>query len=461
VLCDLLNTPFDDQLTGRQQMLEFLHALPQGERIALFALGNRLQMTQGVSGSPTFLDAANKILRPMATGLRDEKTETQQDQQIAANAGIQLGAHFGATAGENAIPAINAQTDEARARGTIAALGQMARAMSSYPGRKSLYWIAESFPLSIEVAGQDLNTGPSGSAMQFDTRLIAQQSHFAQTSKSEMRETLNQLASARIAVYPVSVFGLATEASSAAVSGSTVFGTNAGDPRGGFFDLNNLKVEMNDLARETGGEAIFGNNDLAGTMLRTMEDGGSYYTIVYKPIDEKWKGQFRAIRLEAASGLSLIYRRGYFATPDGSATDSEDDLQRAMQPGVPEETAVRLRSRILPADPQHPGLTVESTIDPADVAFTATPDGHQHARLFVQLVAFNDAADQPTTVPQTSGTLNIDLDPQKFGFIQSAGIGFRQQLALKPGKYRLRLGVSDENSHKPGTLEIPLTVPSS
>jgi len=442
-------------------MLKFLHSLPQGERIALFTLGSRLQMTQGESGSKSFLDAAARILTPMATGLRDEKTETQQDAQIAANAGVQFGPHFGATAGENAIPAINAQTDEGRARGTIAALGQLARAMSSYPGRKSLYWIAESFPLSIEVAGANLNTGPSGSAMQFDTRLIALQSHFDQTSKSEMRNTLNQLASARIAVYPVSVFGLATQASSPAVSGSTVFGTNAGDPRGGFFDLNNLKFEMNDLARETGGEAIFGNNDLAGTMLQTMEDGGSYYTIAYKPTNDKWNGQFRAIHLETQGGLSLIYRRGYFATPDGSATDAGDDLQRAMQPGVPEETALRLRSRILPPDPQHPGLTVESTINPADVAFAAMPDGHQRAKLFIQLVAFNDAADQPKAVPQTSGTLNIDLDQQKYEFIQSAGIAFRQQLALKPGKYRLLLGVSDENSHKPGTLEMAVTVPAS
>jgi hypothetical protein len=192
-----------------------------------------------------------------------------------------------------------------------------------------------------------------------------------------------------------------------------------------------------------------------------MDDSASYYTLAYTPTNQTWNGQFRAIRVNATGGLDLIYRRGYFATPDGSATDSGGDFERAMQPGVPEETGLRVRSRILPADPQHPGLFVESTINTADVAFATMPDGHRRAKLFVQMVGFSDAEQQPKTVPQTSGTLNVDLDPQKYQYILSAGIAFRQQLELKPGAYRVLLGVSDQNSHKVGTIEMPITVPAS
>ncbi|HWG21012.1 MAG TPA: VWA domain-containing protein [Terracidiphilus sp.] len=461
VMCDLLNTPFDDQLTGRQQMLKFLRTLPPGERVTLFTLGNDLHMTRGVGGSSAFLDAATKILKPMATGLEDQKTEQMQDAQIAANAAVQFGPHFGSTAGENAIPAMNSQIYETRARGTIGALAQVAQIMSGYPGRKSLYWISESFPLSIEVAGASINSGPEGSAMQFDTRLTALQSHFNQTQQQEMRHTLNLLASARIAVYPVSVFGLSSRSASPAVGSATVFGTNPGDPRGGFFDMNNLRAEMEDLARETGGEEIYGDNGLAAAMREKMDEGANYYTIAYKPRNEAWNGQFRAIQVKTNGGSSLIYRRGYFATPDGSATESGDDLQRAMQPDVPEETGLRLRSRILPPDPQHPGVVVESTINTADVAFTPTPGEHRHAKLFVEMIGFADAEHQPKSLPETSGTLNVDLDPERYQAILSAGIAFRLQLPLKPGKYRLLVGVSDQISHKPGTLEIPVTVPAS
>ncbi len=467
VLFDLLNTPYDDQLSGRQQMLKFLNALPAGERLLVFTLGNQLQMTQGLSGSPALLEAVSKMLLPTNRGLDTSKTEAMQDDQVAANFKRQsspsLGSLPGASASDNMGSRPDAESYETRARSTISALGQLATAMADYPGRKSLYWLAESYPLSIEIVGAPIDRDPSfGSATQFDAALTTLQGHFSQTSKDEMRETLNLLAGARIAVYPTSIFGLASQASSAAVTAPTEFGgPNPGDPRGGFFTLNNLMVEMNDLARSTGGEAIFGNNDIAGAMRRTMEDSASYYTLAYAPTNENWNGQFRAIRVNAAGSLDLIYRRGYFATPDGSATATQASFEQAMQPGVPEETGLRLRAKILPPDPQRAGLLVESTINTADVAFATTPDGHRRAKLFVQMLAFSDAEHQPKTLPQTSGTLNIDLDPQKYAFILSAGIAFRQQLSLKPGSYHVVLGVSDQDSHKVGTVEIPVTVPAS
>ncbi len=467
VLFDLLNTPYDDQLSGRQQMLKFLNALPAGERLLVFTLGNQLQMTQGLSGSPALLEAVSKMLLPTNRGLDTSKTEAMQDDQVAANFKRQsspsLGSLPGASASDNMGSRPDAESYETRARSTISALGQLATAMADYPGRKSLYWLAESYPLSIEIVGAPIDRDPSfGSATQFDAALTTLQGHFSQTSKDEMRATLNLLAGARIAVYPTSIFGLAPQASSAAVTTPTEFGgLNPGDPRGGFFTLNNLKVEMNDLARSTGGEAIFGNNDIAGAMRRTMEDSATYYTLAYTPTNENWNGQFRAIRVNAAGSLDLIYRRGYFATPDGSATATQANFEQAMQPGVPEETGLRLRAKILPPDPQKAGLLVESTINTADVAFATTPDGHRRAKLFVQMLAFSDAEHQPKTLPQTSGTLNIDLDPQKYAFILSAGIAFRQQLSLKPGSYHVVLGVRDQDSHKVGTVEIPVTVPAS
>ena len=464
VLCDLLNTPNDDQLTARQQMLKFLDALPSGERIMIFTLTQGLQMTQGLTGSASLRSDVSKMLRPRDVGLNDSKTESMMDDQIATNLAIQSTGGGGAM--RDGLEIAKNQNYDVRARTTISALGELARAMAGYPGRKSLYWLAESFPLSVDLVGPPKNPGDSSitkaeSLEQFTSTMTTLQSHFSQTSRQEMSTTLNLLASARIAVYPTSVFGLVTQSSSAAVGSAVVGYSNPGDPRGGFLALGNLKSEMQDLARETGGEAIFGTNDIAGAMQRTRNDGASYYTLVYKPINNEWNGHFRTIHVEAAGSGSLIYRRGYFATPDGAVTDSGDDLRRAMQPGVPEETSLRLRSKLLPSDPQHPGLLVESTITTEDISFTTTPDGHRHAKIFIQLVAFNDGKQQPKSLPQTAGALNIDLDPERYEFIRSAGIAFRQQLALKPGKYRVVLGVNDESSRKLGTVEMPVVVPAS
>jgi peptidyl-tRNA hydrolase len=39
-----------------------------------------------------------------------------------------------------------------------------------------------------------------------------------------------------------------------------------------------------------------------------------------------------------------------------------------------------------------------------------------------------------------------------------SGIPAHQELELKPGKYRLRLGIIDRATNKVGTLDVPLTV---
>lgn len=43
----------------------------------------------------------------------------------------------------------------------------------------------------------------------------------------------------------------------------------------------------------------------------------------------------------------------------------------------------------------------------------------------------------------------------------TSGIPAHQELELKPGKYRLRLGVIDRATNKIGTLDVPLTIDSN
>lgn len=442
LLFDLLNTPNDDQIFAVRQMLKFLRSVPSGENVALFTLTNGLQMTQGMTGSPQLAAAAAKMLVPRDQGHNPSKAESQQDMQIGAEFARQSGAHAAGGAGAmvNGAKASEQYDYGSRSISTVSAMAELARTVKPYPGRKSLYWVSESFPLTIVPAGGVLGQQPVEGNM--GGRL-----------EKDAEETANLLSDARIALYPTSILGLVTSQSTAATSG-------AGDPRGGFFTLGNLKNEMNFLADGTGGQAIFGTNDVAGAIERTMDESASYYTLAYSPANQNWNGHFRAIRVVTTGGDSLSYRRGYLATPDDGGKQTADDFKRAMVPGVPQQTALTLHSRILPPPPEHPGLMVESNINTADVAFTTTTDGHRQARLFVQMIAYSNTPHQPKKLPQTSGTLNIDLDPQRYETILSAGIAYRQQLALKPGAYWVVLGVNDQNSHRLGTLEMPITVPA-
>jgi VWFA-related protein len=145
VLYDLLNTPNDDQLTARQQMLKFLDMLPSGERITVFALTNGLEMTQVLTGDPVSRKAVSTMLRPRDVGLDASKNETMNDLQVAAASRVPAMAE--------SVNIAESQNYDVRARTTISMLAEVARAMEGYPGRKSLYWLAESFPLSIDLSG--------------------------------------------------------------------------------------------------------------------------------------------------------------------------------------------------------------------------------------------------------------------------------------------------------------------
>lgn len=454
LLFDLLNTASTDQAYARRQMLKFLRELPSGQRVALFVLTNQLQMLQGFTGSSDLLSSAAKMLDPKDFHML--RSQTQQELE-ADNLQRMLDAmsgrdpagsvdHWAQDQGRE--DAINADN---RARVTVAALGELARATSGYPGRKNLLWLSATFPLATDAWMQySANPYQGEDVAHTEADLIS------------MREIANLIATAQIAVYPISILGTQTEdvgAESNGTAESSAIGRRMGTDREGQFTERQIEHStMEDLAQQTGGKAFYGSNDLAGALQRGIQEGSNYYTLAYQPQNSNWNGKYRQIRVEAAQkGLSLTYRRGYYALPDAAASsDPRQELVVALQPETPESTMLRLKAQVELPDEEHPTLGLTANVDSANVQFTTDADGHRHAKLLVLLVAFKDGPKQPEAPPQSSGMLNIDLDAARYQAVVERGIAFPLALELKPGKYRLRLGVTDIGNHHIGTLDMPV-----
>ena len=437
LLFDLLNTPTSNQMVARGQMLKFLGELPAGQRVSLFVLTDHLQTIQSYTGRPELLTAAAKMLKPFDLGHMPSREQVQIDSDTAREFDRQARAIGGQTAMD-----ANVQSQDSdlglRTRMTLAALSQLAQMMGGYQGRKNLFWVSESFPIALTTT----------------------QNYLGQTMSVDARKMTNVLANARIAVYPVSVLGLDEGVSVVAFSGEQP------DPKvqymAQYMARGILKNSMKEIAEQTGGGAIVGTNDLAGAMRRNLEDGSNYYTLAYQPQNEKWDNKFRSIRVELKeNGRSLTYWRGYFAYPDKpAAEDPVRTLDVALQPPTPETSMLGLRSKIDLPDAQHGTVLVHSVLNAANLDLAAGADGHRRGQLLVMLIAFRDdprkAGNQPDALPQTSGVLNLDFDPAEYQAILNNGVAFTQQLVLPPGRYRLRLGVSDETSHRLGTLDMPV-----
>jgi VWFA-related protein len=455
LLFDLLNTPQLDQLYARRQMLRFLQTLPPGQQLALFVLSGRLHMIQNFTGSSDQLAAAAKLIDAKDLRLIRSSGEKTQDADYFADFAAAVGRSPADASGAGVGRLAAALSDEdninleTRSIATISAFAEIARFTSGYPGRKNLLWVSEDFPLSVTA--------------QLQYNDVSRVNQFELGDLPGSLDAANAIANAQIAVYPIDVAGLESDSLGASNSGNGEVSAGSGklnttlsqsfSNRRQRFDL------MNELARQTGGKAFMNTNDLAGAMQRSVEDGSNYYTLAYRPSNSNWDGKFRKIKVDLdKSGVNLTYRRGYFAIADQTPAEGPAaELNAALQPDVLESTMLRLTSEVLPPAPNQAALQLDTTLDISNLAFSADPNGNRHARVLVMLVAFNDAG-KPEPVRQTSSALNLDFTAAQYKTYLDSGVKFRQQLPLPPGKYRLRLGVSDLTNHRLGTLVVPVQI---
>ncbi|HEX5234784.1 MAG TPA: VWA domain-containing protein [Silvibacterium sp.] len=481
ILFDLVNTDPQSQQYARKQMLSFLKALPPGQQIALFVLSDQLHMFQSFTGSSDLLAAAAKLINPTNMRLLQSDAEQQRDIDTLGRMQDALGGRDAGGSIQHLADLMmeeNEQTAEIRQRITLSAFAEIAHAAAGYPGRKNLYWLSGSFPFSVTMQSQYNITGP----VQFST---LNNPTLPISDVNAVQDAAKLVANSQIAVYPISAVGLDTGGvgvdvsggSMAAMSGTSGQGNNAGLGTGSvkhtmgdtlaqqFVNRSTLHGAMEDIAYQTGGEAVFGSNDLAGALRRTMEDGSNYYTLAYRPQNHDWNGAFRKIKVALAQrGYSLTYRRGYFAFANQTGNENTaQELNAALQPGAPQSTLLLIRSTVTPPDAQNPFVLVDTTVEPAGIEFTTDAAGVRHAKLLVLLVALTDSVDgkpevQPDNPPQTSGALHLDFTPEQYASILKTGIRFGLKLPLKPGSYQMRLGVSDVNNHRLGTLNMPVTI---
>ncbi len=448
ILFDLANTSAEDQPYAYKQLVSFLRALPPGQQVTLFSLTTKLTMIQNFTGSSDRLIEAAKQINPKDTGFILSKATQMQGESTVAEFGLQSGGGPGGGGAMASQQAINAADDIGTRSGiTLAAMAQLAQDIGGYPGRKNLLWLAGSFPIGLGAQ-------------------VEQRTHYSELSfVPGAREVAAMIASAQIAVYPISLLGLEVEgvgAASGGVGQVSLGGGNGGTIASQFNGRSALRTAMNDIADQTGGEAFAGTNDFARALQRSMNDGSNYYSLAYRPSNQDWKGQFRRLKVRLTRpGYSLSYRRGYFAYAKlPAAATNVTELNAALQPQMPQATMLTLRSKVeLP--PGGSGMVrVSSAVTAQSLSLTPSADGHWHGKLLVLLVALQDApgATQPEAPPQTSAVLNINFDQAQYQGAVTNGVAFTQQLKLPPGRYRLRLGVSDLSDRRLGTLDMPVQV---
>jgi VWFA-related protein len=480
LLLDALNTPSRDQSYVHSQMIKYLKTIPPGTRVAIFTLASRLRMLQGVTTDSSELLAVLNSTQagPQKSALLPSNSEADADQRMIdfmiENSSGPGGAP--ATLAMAAVDPINAMKQfladtaviqtEQRISITLQSLQQLARYLSSVPGRKNIIWFSGSFPAGI-LPNSDL-VDPFTSA---------------DTFQDDIRKTTDLLTAGQVALYPIAAEGLASDA---------VYEANAkeiGEKRGqlalrdqmrqmqtGSVGRDSNHNVMDQLAKDTGGQAFYNTNGLNDALTRVVNNGTRYYSLAYTPSNSTMDGKYRRIQVKLLKGKdNLAFRRGYYADDlptvlaAGQKPDT-DPLLMLMGRNLPDYSQILYKIKVVPSNPQpapdaprigsNPDLKgpftrygVDFAIAPQDLRLDATPDGGRHGNIEIVLLAY-DREGKPLNFVVTKGDVN--LDPKLYENTQKVGLQIHKEIDVPQEYIYLRTGIYDLKSNTAGTLGVPL-----
>ncbi|HMF89534.1 MAG TPA: VWA domain-containing protein [Candidatus Angelobacter sp.] len=475
VLLDGLNTTLLNQAYVRVEMVKFLEKLPQGQPIAIYALGRRLRLLQDFTTDLSELKSVIQSFKGQSSHVLSNAAGTSEvpmtlqgwAEQTAAEKAPLFKSQIEGFAAETA----SNQTDT-QIQFTMAALSSLARMLAGYPGRKNLIWITEGIPMNIfnegSVSMASAQTADGGGP----TRSLgnpASQQRSARTYSDQLALLNNLLADAQVAVYPVDARGLVGPAMSNVannVSGQGAMGGLASRVEGAQAELLfQAHSNMRDIAEKTGGKAFFNRNDLDNAVRGDMEDGSVYYSLGYYPENKDWNGRFRKIQVTAKrSGVKLRYRVGYFAVDHGLYLKNHPqqravELDLALNPDAPLATSLQFTVAVVPPTQSERKVLLNYALDPHDLSFAHGADGLEHADLDCAARVF---APSKVDKPVKSEAIRVAtaLKPEVYKTISGSYFPCQLPLELPPGNYLLRLAVRDNTTGLLGSVNAQVVVPA-
>lgn len=432
LLWDGLNTKPSDQSRGRQQIIKFLGNIHPGDRIALYALGDDLRVLHD------FTNDASSLLRALQKQNNYNGTNMPSNQApvTGSTAGLEttydpdLDAFL---AGQDAL--FRSYQVQDRVLRTTDALEAIAAHVASLPGRKSLVWISDSFPLQLSFVSNTVGNWEFSENIQRATR------------------ALND---ANIAVYPVDPRGLTTN----------LAGVSTPGPRPGQrMAAGNLTptvagrqsiTTMEEFATLTGGVAFHDTNDISGAIRSAMDDSRLVYTLAFTPTHGQWNGEYRKIKVEVRRpGVHLRYRSGYLATPYTPMNAAQKDhvlAEAQWSPIQATEIALSLQAEPATGAGGKPGIKFAIVADPAGLRFTDS-EGLHAADLVLTLA---QKAEDGHLVFEETKSLTLRLKDDRYKAVMERGLRLAGAQALDPAAKEFRVVMLDLATGRLGSLQVPM-----
>jgi VWFA-related protein len=407
ILLDLLNTSWENQPAMKTALLASFQRIPQQTPTALLILEEDLKVVSDFTTDS----------KSLATLLGKSSVSRQEGSGPAITAPKTSNKKFNDEILKTAVRVFNQQNGDQLTR-TMRALDLIRDQLRHMHGRKSLIWIGG----GLSVAPHDWPA---------------------------VRSEIEKLNDANVAVYTVDARGVVLDYGIGAdVDAQDLLGPwreEQAETRGEI---------LNVVARNTGGVPYRNTNALDQAITRAIDDSNTVYTLGYYPQHGDWEGKTHKIEVKVArEGVNLRYRSEYLASPEAKpqAVDPQQTLE-AIAASPLEFPGLRFSVEAMPIhDLSTESLTLH--IPSNELRLSLESDEKLAGALQLLFIQKKPSGDD---LARKTSTFGFQLTPSQYEDARTHGLSLTSVVKLHKGAARIRVLVSDINSGKVGTVDVPV-----
>jgi VWFA-related protein len=299
---------------------------------------------------------------------------------------------------------------------------RVAEAVMGHPGHKNLVWIGRGFP-HLNMANVGLDT---------TNRL-----------NNAVQECVNVLRDARVTLYTIDPAGVMVD------PGKYGQAAADNDPFGGNY-------QFAELARATGGSALYGRNDVDAQIDTAIQDGASFYTLTYRPTNSSLDPRkFRKITVTLdRPGLKVLTRQGYYLRYGPDKVDPVKPSLRLVADLLAADRSNMVYDGVpftvmpAPADPTE----FDIHIDSKELFWTPATDTEKRHTDFVLLVSMFDKKGQQLNREARAYSIPATGEVPDVGPLDR-GLDIKYHVLSNPKAVRARFTVRVTASGRIGTQD--------
>jgi VWFA-related protein len=285
-------------------------------------------------------------------------------------------------------------------------------------------------------------------------------------NQAQLHATVDTAVRAGVSFWPIDARGLTAAAPLGdATQGSPgnvgmYSGTSAQAQRDNFQQSQDT---LYSLAADTGGKALFDNNDLSHGIVQAQQAISDYYILGYYTSNTEENGRFRKVSISVSPslGAKLDFRQGYYANKTFAkftATDKERQLEDALMLEDPvTDLTVAMEIDYFQLNRAEYFVPIVVKIPGRELAL-AKRRGADHT--LIDFVGEVKDVVGGTTVSNVRDNVNIKLSDATAAQLTKRPIEYDFGFTLLPGRYQIKFLARDDETGRIGTYETTFTIPN-